>query len=81
MCELYMCVFVSISNTSVTPDVGRRNLDKTIHQGATHFSKKNQLDETASIIQHCTRPLNKSLAAAGHRWDKLSLGRVSLHGL
>ena len=43
------------------------------------YEKKNQLDETASIIQHCTRPLNKSLAAAGHRRDKLPLGRVSLH--
>ena len=35
-----MYVFVSLSNTSVTPDVGRRNLDKTIHQGATHFFQK-----------------------------------------
>ena len=34
-----MYVFVSLSNTSVTPDVGRRNLDKAIHQGATHFSQ------------------------------------------
>ena len=50
-------------------------------RGPHIFPKKNQLDETASIIQHCTRPLNKSLAAAGHRRDKLSLGRVSLHGL
>ena len=35
-----MYVFVSLSNTSVTPDVGRRNLDKAIHQGATHFFPK-----------------------------------------
>ena len=64
---MYMCIFVSLNSTSVTPDLGRRNLKKTIHQGAKHFfTKKRQLDETASIIQHCTRPLNKSLAAAGH---------------
>ena len=34
---MYMYILAPLSNTYVTPGVGRRNLDKTIHQGAIHF--------------------------------------------
>ena len=35
-----MYILVPLSNTYVTPGVGRRNLDKTIRQGDIHFSPK-----------------------------------------
>ena len=37
---MYMCIFVLLNSTGVTPDLGRRNLKKTIHQGAKYFLTK-----------------------------------------
>lgn len=37
---MYIYILVPLSTTYVTPGVDRKNLDKTIHQGVTHFSQK-----------------------------------------
>ena len=37
---MYMYILVPLSNTYVTPGVGRRNLDRTIHHGVIHLLRK-----------------------------------------
>ena len=65
------CIFSISLAMQVSLQIWAEETSKRQSMSTAHFWSKQQkwqLDETASVIQHCTRPLNKSLAATGHRW-------------